>query len=89
MKSILEELFYGRIRPFELIVHQDPEHSLNRKISDLKLALQEKLPAEDVQAVEELVDLCCGSGVLESAASFRYGFRLGAQVMMEVLGSKE
>jgi hypothetical protein len=86
MKPILEKLYYGHIHPFEQIVHQDPNHPLNRKISDLKLALQEKLPAEDVQALEGLVDLCCDSGVQESAASFRYGFKLGAMMMMEVLG---
>jgi hypothetical protein len=89
MKPILEELYYGRIHPFERIVHQDPDHPLNRKISDPKLALQEKLPAEDVQSLEELVDLCCDSGVQESAASFGYGFKLGALMMMEVLGGKK
>jgi hypothetical protein len=82
----LEELYYGHIRPFERIVHQDPDHPLNRKISDLKLALQEKLPAEDVQSLEELVDLCCDWGVLESAVSFEYGFKLGALMMLEITG---
>jgi hypothetical protein len=47
MNPILEELYYGHIRPFEQIVHQDPDHPLNRKIYNLKLALQEKLPAEE------------------------------------------
>jgi hypothetical protein len=89
MKSILEELYYGHIHPFEQIVHQDPDYPLNRKIYDLKLALQEKLPAEDIQALEDLVDLCCDSGVQESAASFEYGFKLGALMMMEVLGGKK
>jgi hypothetical protein len=44
-------------------------HPLNRKIYDLKLALQEKLPTEDVQALEELVDWRCrvGSGENKSA----------------------
>jgi Family of unknown function (DUF6809) len=89
MNPILEELFYGHIRPFERIVPQDPGYRpLNRKISDIKQTLQTKLPAEDYQALEELLDLYCDSGVLESAASFGYGFRLGALVMLEVLGGK-
>jgi hypothetical protein len=88
MNPILEELYYGHIHPFESIVHQDPDHPLNRKIYDLKLALQEKLPAEDVQALEDLVDLCCDSGVQESAASFEYGVKFGVLLMMKVLGDK-
>jgi hypothetical protein len=89
MKPILEELFYGQIYPFERIVPNDPGYRpLNQKISAIKQTLQEKLPAEDCQALEELLDLCCDSGVLESAASFRYGFKLGALIMLEVLGGK-
>jgi hypothetical protein len=41
MKPILEELYYGHIRPFKRIIHQDPDHPLNRKISDLKLIARE------------------------------------------------
>jgi hypothetical protein len=86
MKSILDELFYGHIRPFERIVPQDPQYRpLNQKISGIKQALQAKLPAEDYQALEEMLELYCDSGVLESAASFGYGFKLGALIMLEVL----
>jgi hypothetical protein len=86
MKPILEELFYGHIRPFERIVPQDPQYRpLNQKISGIKQTLQEKLPAADYQTLEEMLDLYCDSGVLESAASFEYGFKLGALIMLEVL----
>ncbi len=79
MKSILEELFYGHIFPFERIVPHDPEYRpLNQKISGIKQTLQAKLPAEDYQALEELMELCCDSGVMDTYASFEYGFRLGA-----------
>ena len=89
MKPFLEELYYGHIRPFERIVPQDPEYRpLNRKISDIKETLQTKLSAEDYQALKELLELYCNSGVLESAASFGYGFKLGALVMLEVLGGR-
>jgi Family of unknown function (DUF6809) len=89
MKPILEELFYGHIYPFERIVPQDPEYRpLNQKISGIREMLQTKLPAEDYQALVKLLDLYCDSGVLESAASFGYGFKLGALIMLEVLGRK-
>jgi hypothetical protein len=89
MKSILEKLYYGHIRPFERIIPQDPQYRpLNQKISGIKRILQEKLPAEDYQALEGLLDLGCDSSVMESAASFRYGFKLGALIMLEVLGGR-
>jgi hypothetical protein len=58
---------------------------LNQKISGIKQALQAKLPAEDYQTLEELLDLSCDSGVMETYASFEYGFKLGALMMLEVL----
>jgi hypothetical protein len=58
---------------------------LNQKISGIKKTLQAKLPAEDYQTLEELLDLGCDSGVMETCASFEYGFKLGALIMLEVL----
>ncbi len=89
MKSILEELFYGQFFPFERIVPQDPGYRpLNRKESDIKQKLQAKLPAEDYQTLEELLNLSCDSSVMEAYASFEYGFKLGALLMLEMLGGK-
>ena len=88
MKSILEELFYGQIFPFERIVPQDPEYRpINQKKSDIKQRLQKRLPAEDYKALEGLLDLDCDSSVMEAYASFAYGFKLGALVILEVLGN--
>ena len=90
MNPILEELYYGRLYPFERIIPRAPGyHPVNQKISDLQEALEEKLPAEDYQALEELLDLGCDSSVMEAYASFEYGFKLGVLLMMEVLGGKE
>jgi hypothetical protein len=90
MRSILEELYYGQIYPFERIVPQDPEYRpLNQKISKIKETWQEKLAADDYESLEELLKLCCDSSVLEACASFGYGFKLGALTMLEVLGGKE
>ena len=89
MKSILEELFYGQFFPFERIVPNDPGYRpLNQKISGLKQKLQERLPAEDYQTLKELLDLGCDSGLMETYASFEYGFKVGALIMLEVLDNK-
>ena len=88
MKSILEELYLGRLYPLEQIVPQDPEfHSANEKKSGLIKILETRLPAEDFQTVEELLDVDCNISVMEAYASFAYGFKLGALVILEVLGN--
>ena len=88
MKSILEELYLGHLYPLEQIVPQDPEfHSANEKKSGLIKILETRLSAEDFQTVEELLDVDCNISVMEAYASFGYGFKLGALVILEVLGN--
>jgi len=89
MKTILEELYDGRILPLERIVPQSPEYrQLDQKISDLSERWREKLSTEDYQSLEALLELHCASGLLEASAAFGYGFKLGALIMLEVLGGK-
>ena len=90
MKTILEELYNGHIFPAELIVPQDPEYRpLNQKISDIKKTWEKKLSAEDYQSLEILLKLCYESMDMEVSASFGYGFKLGALMMLEVVSGKE
>lgn len=89
MKTILEELYDGRIFPAERILSKDPEyHRVNREISDLREFLSKKLSEEDLKFLETFQDLNDQSAVLEAAASFEYGFKLGAWIMLEVLDGK-
>ena len=89
MKPILEELYLGRLYPLEQIVPQDPEfHTVNEKRSSLMEILETRLPAEDYQTVEELLDVDCNISVMEAYASFEYGFKLGALMMLEVMDMK-
>ena len=89
MKTVLEELYDGHIFPAELIVPQNPEYRpLNRKISEIKETWQKKLTADDYKSLESLLELYCESSVLEASASFGYGFKLGALIMLEVFGGK-
>ncbi|HBE77820.1 MAG TPA: hypothetical protein DDW65_08540 [Firmicutes bacterium] len=89
MKSFLEQLYLGHLYPLEQIIPQDPEfHSVNEKKSDLVKILETKLSAEDNQTVEELLDVDCNISVMEAYASFEYGFKLGALMMLEVLDIK-
>lgn len=86
----MEELYAGHIYPAERIVPRNPEYRpLNRKISDLREALQKKLPEADDKSLETLLGLCDESSAMEAFASFRYGFMLGALIMLDVMAGKE
>lgn len=90
MKTILEELYDGNIYPDELIISKDPEYRpLNQKISDTLEMWKKKLSENDYKLLEALLDLRCESSSMEASASFMYGFRLGAVIMIEVLTGKE
>ncbi|MNJ34776.1 hypothetical protein D3C77_295010 [compost metagenome] len=85
MRSILEALYGGDIRPEEKIVPTDPEYRvLNRKISEAMKMWEKKLTATEFSQLEELLDLRSKSGILHATASFVHGFQLGTIMMTEV-----
>lgn len=90
MKTILEELYDGNIYPNELIVSRNPEYRpLSKKISEVMETWKKKLSEDDFQQLEALLNLRCKSSSMDAAASFMYGFKLGAVIMIEVLTGKE
>lgn len=85
MRSILEALYCGDIRPEETIVPTDAEyHALNRKISEVMKIWEKKLSATEFSQLEELLDLRSKSGSMHAEVSFIHGFQLGALMMTEV-----
>jgi hypothetical protein len=90
MKPILEALYDGRIFPVEMISPVDPEYrQLDQKIFGLRAMWQKKLTGDDYKELENLLDLCQELSAMEVAASFNYGFRLGAMLQMEILSGRE
>lgn len=90
MKSILQELYNGTIYPDELIISKDPKYwPLNKKISVTMGMWKNKLSKDDFMALESLQDLCSQVDSMHSEASFMYGFKLGALIMIEVMTEKE
>jgi hypothetical protein len=89
MKTILEELYDGHIFPRELIVPKDPEYRpLNKQIAAVMETWQKKLSPADYQSLESFLQLYCQSNAMETSASFVYGFKLGAMIMLEVTAGK-
>ncbi|MFM9279640.1 DUF6809 family protein [Paenibacillus jiagnxiensis] len=90
MGIVLENLFYGNLRPDECIHPANSEYlSLNQKISSLMEAYHKKLSPEEYNELEQLIDLLGQSTSMYSAAAYTEGFRLGAMMMIEVFGGTD
>ena len=89
MKSILEQLFNSNIYPDELIIPKNLEyHPLNQKISSIIHIWRSKLSPDDFAELEVLLDLRSKADSMYAEASFVYGFKLGAAILIEVLTGK-
>ncbi|WP_334075117.1 DUF6809 family protein [Paenibacillus sp. A14] len=90
MKSILEALYYGEIRPEEMIVPTDPEYRrISRKVSEAMGMWKGKLSADDFNQLEAMLDLRGQSESMYATTSFTNGFQLGALMMIEIYAAKE
>ncbi|WP_154122675.1 DUF6809 family protein [Paenibacillus monticola] len=85
MKIILEDLYYGRLSPNELVKPSNPEfQKINQKITESLQRLKEHFSEEEFEQVEKLFDLQSDSNSLQSTLSFIHGYRMGALMMIEV-----
>ncbi|GIO42786.1 DUF6809 family protein [Paenibacillus apis] len=90
MSNILEQLYFGEIRPEEVIVPKNPEYiSLNNKISNSKEHLKMKLSENDMELLEETFDLLGRSSSIYSTEVFIYGFKMGALMITEVFANRK
>ena len=89
MKSILEALFEGELSPAGMITPETTEyHQVNSEIVNLTETWKQELPEEDYESLEELLELINESNMMEAAASFSYGFKLCAALLLEVVADR-
>lgn len=89
-KSILEALYYGEINTGErFVAHSTESKELGRKIEAEKRYFIVKMSLDDVQRFEALEALYIQSGEEGRIALFSHGFKLGALIMMEILGGQD
>ncbi|MNY57117.1 hypothetical protein D3C86_1932740 [compost metagenome] len=90
MKTILEALYRGQIQPEETIVPSHPEYRpLSRQISAQTEQWRNRLGEEAFRELEEYFDLCDSVESMHIEAAFLQGFRLGANLMIEVMSKRE
>ncbi|MCM3700240.1 DUF6809 family protein [Paenibacillus macerans] len=90
MKSMLEALYCGEIRPEASIVPADPEYrAISQKLSEAMEMWKGKLTPDEFKQLEDMFDLRRKSESLLAAASFVNGFQLGTLMMIDVYSAKD
>ena len=90
MNNIIDDLYLGNINPNELtkIVHTG-YIKLAKETVELEHWLLERLEEDCTEKFEEFVDRCGSMNAIEVRLRFIDGFRLGAQIMLDVLTCPE
>ena len=83
--DILEDLFYGKINPWEDCPgHIEELRSLNQKMSQLSEILEKQHYKEPRSLLDQYLSNRADMETLLSCDSFKTGFRLGIRIMMAV-----
>lgn len=87
MSDILEDLYYGNVCPSEdyMKLLQDRNQSTREEQKEQFASFRSSLSKEQSALFQKLMDLQLQALPMEHAAVFASGFRLGAQIMLEVL----
>lgn len=90
MSSLLEQLYFGEIRPEEKIIPKNPEYQLlNSEISNFKEKLLTSLTEDEVELLEKIYDLLGKSSSIYSTEVFIYGFKMGVQIVTEAYADRK
>jgi len=90
MNNIIDDLYLGNINPNELtqIVHTEYK-KLGKESVELQDWLLKNLEGDSKKKFEYFVDKSCSMNAIEVRLRFIEGFRLGAQIMLDVLTCPE
>ncbi|MCR5636137.1 MAG: hypothetical protein K6F76_03035 [Clostridiales bacterium] len=82
--TVLEDLWYGRIIPWEMFVRNDPQL---KSLLSLSGKNYDKLTADftekQMEMLEKYKDILCEMNSYTEQAAFKYGFALGVRLMIE------
>ncbi|XID92437.1 DUF6809 family protein [Paenibacillaceae bacterium WGS1546] len=90
MESILAALYRGQLHPDETIVPSHPDYRpLGRQIGAMKEQWRNRLGEETFCELEDFFDLYDSVSSMHVEAAFIHGFRLGANMIIEVVSNRE
>ena len=89
MKNMIDELWSGNIQPLEETTPTVEMRDVSRHISQRTEALREMLSEDGTALLEKLVDDFYESSSLLTREAFKRGFKLGANLMLEIRDTEE
>ena len=85
-KTIIRQLFFGELHPWERFVPNDSDlRKASNRVGKLVEEWKEHLSTEDTERLEEIVDTLYQYSSILEADAFESGFRLGAKMMLDIL----
>ena len=83
--KIIEDLYYGRISPYEMSISATPEDQKLKALADRNEdLLRESLSDEQKELLEKLIETVTDISSISERDMFIAGFRLGMKLMMDV-----
>ena len=87
--KIIEDLYYGRISPYEMNISATPEYQKLKTLADRNQdLLRESLSDEQRELLEKLIETVTDISSISERDMFIAGFRLGMKLMMDVMKDK-
>ncbi|GBF78496.1 hypothetical protein PA598K_07147 [Paenibacillus sp. 598K] len=90
MKTLLSALYHGELHPDESIIPTHPDYrSLSRQAAAYAKLLRERLGEEVFRELEPYFDLCESRDSMQVEAAFLHEFKLGANILIEVMNNRD
>ena len=84
--KIIEDLYYGRIAPYEMSISATPEYQKLKALADRNEdLLRESLSDKQKELLEKLIETVTDISSISERDMFINGFRLGMKLMMDVM----
>lgn len=87
--SLLEDLYYGKICPSELLCLRDPVYTELQANLRVYGHPKSKVIYRNFTMIEQALDLSGMQNSISSASAYTLGFRTGAAMIIEVLEHKD
>ena len=84
--KIIEDLYFGRISPYEMSISATPEYQKLKVLADRNEdLLRESLSDEQREMLEKLIETVTDISSISERDMFIAGFRLGMKLMIDVM----
>ena len=84
--KIIEDLYYGRISPYEMSISATPEYQKLKALADRNEdSLRESVSDEQKEMLDKLIETVTDISSISERDMFINGFRLGVKLMIAVM----